>query len=255
MGKISTIILTKNSENNIADCIDSVKQLSGEIIVVDDGSTDRTIDLVKHLGCKVFNFQAESFSEKRNFGMKKAKYKWIFYIDEDERVTPELEENILRVVEKEDKKVAAYRVKRRNFYLGKNEWPYIEKLERLFNKSLLKEWFGELHETARVDGEISELDGYLEHYTHQNLGKMVEKTAKWSAIEAELRFKSNHPRMSAWRFFRVMVTAFYGSYFKQKGYRAGTAGLIESIYQSFSMFITYARLWELQNRQKNQNAK
>jgi glycosyltransferase involved in cell wall biosynthesis len=255
MSKISTIILTKNSENSIADCIDSVMHMSGEIIVIDDSSTDRTVDLAKHLNCKVLNFHSESFAEKRNFGLKKAKYKWIFYIDDDERVTPELQSNILTAVEKENKKYVAYRVKRRNFYLGKNEWPFVENLERLFNKNYLKGWFGKLHESATVDGEIAELDGFLEHFSHQDLGKMVEKTAKWSGVEAELRFKADHPQMSSWRFFRVMVTAFYDSYFRQRGYKAGTAGLVESIYQSFSMFITYARLWELQNNQKNKNAK
>ena len=75
---------------------------------------------------------------------------------------------------------------------------------------------------------------------------MVAKTINWSQIEAELRFKSNHPPMSWWRFIRVIITGFVNSYFIQKGYKAGTAGLVESIYQAFSMFITYARLWEMQ---------
>lgn len=247
MSKISAIILTKNSETMIADCIDSVSFCT-EIIVIDDGSTDRTPDLAKHMGARVFNLSTRSFSEKRNFGLKKAKYKWLFYIDDDERITEELKKNILKTIENDDKKINAYLVSRKNFYLGNNEWPYIEKLERLFKKNSLKEWKGKLHETAYVDGAIGELEGFLKHFTHQNLGDMVEKTAKWSDIEANLRFKANHPKMSEWRFFRVMVTAFYDSYIRQKGYKAGTAGLIESIYQAFSIFITYARLWELQNK-------
>jgi hypothetical protein len=67
-------------------------------------------------------------------------------------------------------------------------------------------------------------------------------------MEANLRIQANHPKMSWWRFFRVMFTAFYGSYIKQEGWRAGTAGLVESIYQAFSMFITYAKLWEKQQK-------
>lgn len=248
MNKISVIILTKNSEENIADCIDSVS-FADEIIVVDDFSTDRTADLAKHLNARVFNYKSQSFADKRNFGLAKAKYKWVLYVDDDERVSKELVLSIkYKVLSIKGKVFAAYKIKRKNFYFGNHEWPQIEEHVRLFNKSALKEWKGKLHESPVVEGEISELDGFLLHYTHKDLASMVEKTAKWSRIEAELRFKSNHPKMNIWRFFRVMLTAFYDSYIKQKGYKAGTAGLIESMYQAFSIFITYARLWELQNK-------
>lgn len=271
MIKVSAIILTKNAEEVLADCIDSVS-FCDEVIIVDDHSTDRTVDLAKHMGAHVFQDESKSFAEKRNFGLKKAKGKWILYIDSDERISHELKDSILEIIngrhsgkrsasrisQSLDDNVrdsgqarmtdaSAYRIRRKNFYFGNHEWPYIETLERLFKKTKLKEWYGELHETARVDGEIGEIEeGFLLHYTHRDLTSMVEKTIKWSAVEADLRLKANHPQMSGWRFFRVMLTAFYGSYIKQEGWRAGTAGLVESIYQAFSMFITYARLWELQ---------
>ena len=245
MSKISAVILTKNSEELIANCMDSVS-FCDEIIIIDNASTDRTVELTRMLGAKVFTTTADSFSEKRNFGLKNAKGKWILYIDDDERVSTELKNSMLNIRDKRTE-IAAFRIKRKNFYLGNNEWPQIEKHLRLFNKDSLKEWRGKLHETPIVAGEISELDGFLLHYTHRDLSSMVKKTIEWSRIEAELRYKANHPRMSSWRFFRVIATAFYDSYFKQKGYKLGVVGLIESIYQSFSMFITYARLWELQN--------
>ena len=258
MTKISAIILAKNAENLIADCLDSVS-FCDEIIVIDDTSTDRTSSIAERLGAKVFSQTTNSFAEKRDFGLKKAKNKWVLYIDVDERVTPELKESILEVVEERHSgnndsdsgqarmtNFAAYRILRKNFYFGNHEWPSIEKLERLFKKSALKEWRGEVHETAVVDGKVGDLEGFLLHYTHQDISSMVAKTIEWSKIEAELRMRTNHPKMSWWRFFRVMITAFYDSYIKQKGYKAKTAGLVESIYQSFSMFITYARLWEMQ---------
>lgn len=254
MSKISAIILVKNAENLIADCLDSVS-FCDEIIVIDDASTDRTPAIAERLGAKVFSQTTNNFAEKRDFGLKKAKNKWVLYIDVDERVSPELKENILAVVEKKKEEYAAYRVLRKNFYFGKHEWPSIEKLERLFKKSALTEWHGEVHETAVVDGEIGELEGFLLHYTHQDISSMVAKTIEWSKIEADLRLRANHPKMSWWRFFRVMVTAFYDSYIKQKGYKAKTAGLVESIYQSFSMFITYARLWEMQEERNNTHEK
>lgn len=249
MSKISVIILTKNSEELIADCLDSVS-FCDEIIVIDDGSTDRTVDLVKHLGARVFNSISISFADKRNLGLSKAKCKWVLYIDSDEQVSSELKKNILEIINKTKTEYEAYKLKRKNFYLGNHEWPTIEKHLRLFNKNSLKEWTGTLHETPLVDGETAEVEGFLLHYTHRDLSSMVDKTAKWSGIEAQLRFNANHPRMQAWRFGRVMLTAFWDSYIRQKGYKAGTTGLIESMYQAFSIFITYARLWEMQNAKK-----
>ena len=247
MAKITAIIIAKNAESMIADCIDSVS-FCDEIVVIDDGSSDRTADIARHFGAKVFLFIADNFSQKRNYGLGKAKSKWVLYLDTDERVTKELRGEIEMIVKEDKTPHAAFRLLRKNFYLGKQEWPTVEKLERLFKKSALKEWTGLLHETAIVDGEIGELSGFLLHYTHRDLSSMLAKTIQWSKTEALLRFKAHHPKMSWWRFFRVMGTAFYDSYVKQRGYKAGTAGLIESMYQAFSMFITYARLWEMQNK-------
>jgi glycosyltransferase involved in cell wall biosynthesis len=252
MPKISAIILTKNSEDLLADCIESIKELADEIIVIDDNSTDRTVDLAKHIGARVENSKTipNNFAEKRNLGLKKAKGKWIFYIDADERVTPELSKSIQSITNLKKPEYQAYKIQRKNYYFGNHEWPFIESLERLFEKSSLKSWYGPVHETPKIDGKTGELKGFLLHYTHRDLTSMVNKTIEWSKIEAELRLNSNHPPVVWWRFPRVMLTAFFNSYIRQKGYKAGAIGLLESIYQSFSMFITYARLWEMQQTKK-----
>ncbi len=258
MSNISAIILTKNSENLLADCIDSVL-FCNEIIIIDNNSTDRTVDLGRRLGARVetpvsSNRQKKQlldFSYFRNLGLKKAKNKWIFYIDADERVSPDLKKSILEIINKHDIKFKAYKVLRKNFYFGEHPWPYIESLERLFIKSALSEWQGAIHETPIIKGEIGILNGFLLHYTHRDLTSMVNKTISWSRIEAELRYNAHHPPMTWWRFPRVMFTAFVNSYIKQRGYKASTVGLIESIYQAFSIFITYARLWEMQQKKKN----
>lgn len=246
---ITAIIITKNNEDLIADCIDSVA-FCDEVLVIDDGSTDKTPDIAAYKNARVISYSTGSFAEKRNFGLQKAKYEWIFYIDADERVDKKLESAIKEQIEKRKNDFVAFRVNRKNFYLGNHEWPTIEHLERLFKKKHLKEWVGALHETAKVDGAIGELDGYLLHYTHRDLTSMLQKTIAWSAIEAKLRYDANHPQMTWWRFPRVMFTAFYDSYVKQQGWKVGVVGLIESMFQMFSMFITYARLWEMQHQEK-----
>lgn len=249
MSSISAVVIAKNEEDMIADCLDSLSFCS-EIIVIDNGSEDKTKDISKRMGAKVFNIDTNDFSKLRNFGRSYAKGDWILYVDADERTSEQLKKSITHLTTNSGsgQQLNGYFLKRKNFYFGNHEWPYIEKIERLFRKDALKGWKGKLHESPIIDGEIGKVDGFLLHYTHRDLTSMVAKTIEWSEIEAQLRFKSNHPQMTWWRFLRVMATAFINYYVKQGGWKAGTVGLIESMYQAFSIFITYARLWELQQK-------
>lgn len=248
--KISAIILAKNEEQMIKDCLESVT-FCDEIILVDSGSEDKTVSIAKEFHAEVVTDTSDDFAAKRNAGLEKASGDWIIYVDADERVSKELREHIRSILEySESGTPSVFRLKRKNYYLGDHPWPKIEKMERLFKRSALKGWEGALHESPKTSGNIGELEGYLIHYTHRDIAKMVEKTNQWSEIEAELRIKHHHPPMVWWRFPRVMISAFADSYFKQGGWRVGTAGLIESIYQAFSAFITYAKLWELQQEKK-----
>lgn len=249
MKTIDGIIIAKNEEENIKDCIESLN-FCKKVIVIDNDSTDDTVKLATAAGAEVIHHTGKDFAELRNIGLKKVTSEYVLYVDADERVSTELKKSLEELLSEENSHYDAFVIKRKNYYYGKNPWPFVETLERVFKKDSLIEWFGKLHETAKVKGEIGQLNGFLIHYSHQNLTDMVEKTNEWSEIEAELRYASNHPKMTSWRFFRVMFTAFYDSYIKQGGYKAGTVGVIESIYQSFSMFITYAKLWEMQKKEK-----
>jgi len=101
-------------------------------------------------------------------------------------------------------------------------------------------------------GDKGKLTGYLDHYTHKNLSTMMKKTIVWSDVEAELLFRANHSQMSWWRFIRIMLTKFIDSYIKQQGWKAGAIGLIESMYQAYSYFVVYAKLWEKQLKTKSE---
>lgn len=246
MMKVSGIIIAKDAENLIADCLDSLS-FCEEKIVIDNDSEDRTKEIAEKMGAKVINCSSNNFSDMRNMGMKKAAGEWLVYVDTDERISTELAESIKEEIPNRNN-YSAFRIQRKNFYFGNHEWPHIEHLERVFRKDKLDGWYGELHETAKVTGDIGILEGYLLHYTHRDLTSMVKKTVEWSRVEAELRFKSGHPKMTWWRFPRVMLTAFFDSYIRQGGWKVGTIGLIESMYQAFSIFVTYARLWEMQQK-------
>lgn len=243
---LSTIIITKNEEKNIEECIKSVK-FSDQIIVVDNNSKDSTVNIAKKLGAEIVKVDFSDFSKQREEGLGHVKNSWVLYIDADERVSLELKEEIERVVSSTEG-FDVYKIKRKNFYFGKHEWYFYGKLERLFKKDALKGWFGSIHESPVYTGSVGELKGFLDHYTHQDLTSMTDKTIQWSDMEAKIRLDVNHPKMSWWRFPRVMFTSFFTYYVKQKGYRAGTTGIVESMFQSYSTFITYAKLWELQKK-------
>jgi glycosyltransferase involved in cell wall biosynthesis len=242
---LTGIIIAKNEEEMIADCIDTL-DFCDEVIVIDNGSTDRTVEIAKRFGAKVYTDLQKSFAKIRNTGRDKAKGKCILYVDADERISKELAEEITEVITQKEHEYVAYKIPRRNYRYGGVKWEYVGYFVRLFEKKYLKEWYGDLHESSSVDGKIGRLHTEMEHYTHRDLHQMLDKTIQWSGTEAKLRFDAKHPYMTWWRFPRVMVTAFFDSYIKEKGYKSGTAGLIEGMYQSYSMFITYARLWEMQ---------
>lgn len=246
--KLSVIILTKNEEEMLADCLESIKDLTDEIIVIDDVSIDQTLEIAKSFNAKIFIHKKVSFAEQRNFGLSQALGDWLLYLDADERLTPQLIQEIQSAISNEQSAISNYNIIRQNFYLG-HPWPYFEKIQRLFKKERLKGWYGELHESPIVEGGTGILKNYLLHYTHRDLTSMLNKTIAWSQVEAQLRFKAGHPPVVWWRLLRVMLTEFWSYYIKQKGYKAGTVGIIESLYQAFSIFITYARLYELQHKQ------
>lgn len=246
MEKISAIIITYNEEEVIGASIDSISW-ADEVVVVDSGSTDRTRDVALAHGARVVSHPFADFASQRNFALKQARCEFVFYLDADEEVDGELRLSIEKELLSPGSE--AYSVRRKNFYLG-HPWPKEETVVRLFQKKGFRGWTGQVHESPKLAGSTLALDGYIWHRTHRTIEAMLKKTIVWSAVEAELRYKAHHPPVTWWRVMRVMVTGFFDYYILQQGYRVGTVGLIESLYQAYSLFVTYARLWELQTGKK-----
>ena len=244
--RLSVIVLTKNEEEMIEGCLKSAQSL-GEILLIDDCSTDRTLEIARKYTDKIFVHKKKDFSDQRHFGFKKASGDWVFYLDADERVTSKLKEEISSIIHHPSSIIhqpVAFLLRRRNFFLGKEMFP--DKVHRLFRKKNLKGWRGPLHESPVFVGDEGELINSLIHFSHRDVSLMLEGTLEWSKIEADLRFKAGHPLVCRWRLIRVMLSEFFRRFFKEKGFRFGVEGFIESVYQSFSVFITYVRLWERQ---------
>ena len=248
---LSAIIITKNEENNIQSCIENLS-FADEVIVIDNQSFDKTASIAKSMGADVYQMPGLDFSFLRNLGREKAKSDWRLYLDADEKVTDSLKTEIKSAIS-DSGGFSGYQIIRHNYFFNKS-WPKKEKMLRLIRKDSLLGWQGQVHETPMIEGKIGILKSEMLHFTHKDLGSMLSKTNEWSEIEAFLRFKANHPQMAPWRFIRVMVTAFWKSYISQGGWIVGDTGLIESIYQAFSSFITYAKLWEMQVTHESSNS-
>jgi len=247
---ISAVIIAKNEEAMIGDCLKSLLWVD-EIVVIDNASEDKTAEIVKDSGAKVFSYTKGGFSELRNLGLKKSTSDWVFYVDADERVGPELRGEIIATIE--NPKALAYAIPRENIILGKKMryggwWP--DYVKRLFKRSALSSWKGDLHEEPEFEGKMLHLKKPLMHIKHEDISQMVEKTNEWSSIEAKLLFEVHHPKMVWWRFVSVVIRELFYRLITLKGFLDGTEGVIFSIYQAWSKFLTYAKLWEMQNNKK-----
>ncbi len=248
--KISAVILTRNEEEIIADCLESIKWVD-EIVIVDNASTDDTLKIAKKFKVDkiVLAGDKNTFSDRRNQGAKEAGNSWLLYVDADERVTPllrkEIEEKVNLVGE-----FSAYAIPRRNIRLTKELhfggwWP--DYVVRLIKKDKLKVWKGDLHEQPEIEGKVGYLKEALVHFSHRgSLENKLQNTINWSKIEAQKLNEAGHPPMNIPRFLSAMWREFYFRMIKKQAFRDGTEGVIEAFYQFFSVFISYARLWELQ---------
>lgn len=251
--KISVIIIAKNEQEKIVDAIDSVLWTS-EVIVVDTGSSDLTCEMAKRMGARVVSETKGSYNTWRNRGLKEAKGEWILYLDADERVTPKLRNEILELIS--DFQIsntnAAYAIPRKNIVLGKElkhgGFGKYDFVKRLFLKDKLIRWIGKIHEEPEFDGGLGYLKNKLVHLKAQKISEMIEKTNKWSGIEAKLMREASHPPMNIARFMSAMFREFWFRFIKRRAFLDGSIGVIHGWYQVFSRFVSYAKLWEMQEK-------
>ncbi len=243
---ISVIVITKNEEERIKACLESVKW-ADEIIIADTGSTDNTLEIARGYTKNIFACKGNNFMVWRNEAIEKASGDWILYLDSDERVLESLRKEIEEVTKSAEN--SAYAISRRNIIFGQEEkygpfWP--DWVVRLFKKSDFETWVGEVHEYPKFKGRLGYTKNSFLHLTHRDIDHVVLKSLSWSKIDAKLRLEAGHPQISGWRLLRILTTELFNQGIKRKGFFSGTVGVIDSLMQTFSMVITYIRLWELQ---------
>lgn len=246
---LSVAIYTYNSQDDIQGCIDSALYLSDKIYIIDFESTDNTKDILKKNKVTLYEFPHIDYVEPaRNFGMEKAKTDWVFILDADERITKELAEEVKLAIHSPE--YSYYRVPRKELFLKKiwlkhgGWWPNGQ--IRLINKNHFKLWPKEIHSTPIVEGKSKNLTNAMLHFSKNDYEKIVNKTINFEDKESELLFNANKP-VNTLTFFRKFLGELYRRMFKWHGYKDGTIGIIESIYQAFSKTITYLYLYEKKN--------
>jgi len=246
MNKINVVISAYNEEKNIKDCLNSVKW-ADEIILVDNGSTDKTVKIAKKFTDKIFTQPNRlMLNINKNYGFSKAKGDWILSLDADERVTEELKNEIIDATRK---KVTGFWVSRKNIIFGqwiKHSiwWPDYQL--RLFRKGKGEFPCQHVHEYLQVKGETKKLKNPFLHYNYQTISQYLYKLDKiYTENEAENIIKSG--KKLVWQdVLRMPINDFLKTFFAQKGYKDGLHGLVLSLLQSFYALIIFAKVWEKQ---------
>jgi glycosyltransferase involved in cell wall biosynthesis len=243
---LSVAIIAGNEEKKIGDCLESVKW-ADEIIVVDSESTDRTVEIAKRYTDKVFIRKWEGYAPQKQFAIDQATCDWILSLDADERVSPELKDEILKILESETEFDGFY-IPRRNFFLGKwiksCGW-YPNYQLRLFKKGKAKVTQRKVHEGFVVDGKVGYLRGDIIHLTHMTLKETFAKINEYSSLSAEE--KSKRKKVKGIDLILHPFSAFLSHYVLKGGFRDGVYGLMVSLNHAMTNLQTYMKIWELQN--------
>lgn len=262
---ISAVVLTKNEEENIVDCLESVS-FCEEIIVVDDYSEDRTIGVIRRIGeirekTKIFSRHLDGdFAGQRNFGLKKAKGEWILFVDADERVTPELAREIREIGEiRGIRGIGGFYIKRRDFLFGR--WlKYGEirniKFIRLISRASLQvrkgagHWERRVHERLGALGTLGTLGTLKEpllHYPHQTVSGFLREINFYTDLNAQEFYEQEKRLPRGLAIVIYPLVKFMQNYFLKLGFLDGMAGFLQASFMSFHSFLTRGKLWEMHN--------
>lgn len=246
---ISAVVLTKNEEKNIIDCLDTLRFCS-EIIVVDDNSKDRTKDLVNQFkenfqNIKFFERSLDNdFSGQRNFGVEKSTSDWVLFIDADERVSKDLASEIKENISLED--FGGFLIPRIDFMWGRklkygDTWR--TKLLRLFNKNKgnLK---GKVHETWETKSRVGDLINPIKHYPHPTISEFLREINFYTDLRAQELYEKGI-KTSFLSIILYTKGKFFLNYFLKLGFLDGTAGLVHAVLMTFHTFLVRGKLWLL----------
>jgi glycosyltransferase involved in cell wall biosynthesis len=245
---LSVAIITKNEEKNIRDCLESVKW-ADEIIIVDSHSTDQTIEICKQYTSKIYVHDWNGFGVQKNRAIQYCKYPWILSLDADERVTPELREEIKKILSQK-KPLKAYAISRKSLYCGKiikySGWNP-DYVLRLFQKNQAKFNNHLVHESLIVKGKTGYLQNPIIHYTYDSFETIIQKMNLYSSEKAKMMYKKKYKSSllkSVLKGFFTLVR----TYIFKLGFLDGKEGLMLAISNAEICYYSYIKLWLLNKK-------
>jgi glycosyltransferase involved in cell wall biosynthesis len=254
--KISCVIGTKNAERDIRECIEAVKWVD-EIIVLDDYSSDRTLEIARQYTDKIYQKKMTGYTEWRDFGLQKASYRWVMPLDADERVTPQLRDEIIEKLSRPEE-FSGFLFRRLNIFLGREVrhcgW-YEASTLRLFNKEKVS-YDPRLKylESMKVTGSLGFMRNDLLHYTCRSLESYINRVNVWSGLNTQDLITKGY-RITALNsvvhFVIRPCAVFLQKYFLKSGYRDGFAGFAIASLSAVTYFLSSAKLWEAQKYSAN----
>lgn len=249
--KLSVCIITFNEEANLGRTLESVsalvKQTNGEIVIVDSGSTDRTGEIAKSYGAKVFVEAWKGYAAQKNSAIEKAGGDWILLLDADEALSENLAPEIQQVTQLKDG-ADGYWMPRKNFFLGR--WIrhggfYPDRKLRLFRRGAGRVEDRLVHETIALKGPAGTLVGDLLHYAYPTLSGYIEHMNKYSSLGAQMAVQEGKRGFS---FIDVVLRpklTFLYNYLLRLGFLDGKEGLLLHFYHAVYVSWKYAKVWEL----------
>lgn len=241
---ISATIITLNEEKNIERCLKSIDWVD-EIVVVDSGSIDKTIQIARLYGAKVYERDFTNYGDQKNFASEKAQFDWIFSIDADEECPENLKREILSLRSSMTDNVNGYLIPRRNFLLGAEvkytRWSP-DKHVWLYKKDKGK-WIGEIHEEVVVEGEVGELKSAKIHHSYENVYEFLKMMNSYTNRIADQKVKQGD-KFSFVKMIWFGVRSFFGRYIYKQGFRDGWRGFILSYLMMIHRITEWIKVWE-----------
>ncbi len=249
---ISATVIALNEEKDLPRCLESLK-FCDEIILIDSGSTDRTVEVAKKYGAKVIQEPWRGYGAQKNFAMQQAKNEWVLNLDADEVVTTELKNEILIEIQSQNP-ASGYFIARKTFYLGKwiqyGGW-YPNYVTRLCKKSISKWTEPAVHEELTIEGEVRNLKNPMLHYTFSDISDQLRTNLKYAKQGAD-QLHSKNKKATILKLIFKPISKFFETYILKLGMLDGLAGFIISVNAAHSVFMKYSFLFELQNEKFKQ---
>lgn len=256
---VSVVILAKNEEGRIRDCIKSATDWADEIIVVDDESHDKTVEISEGLGVKVFVRKMHIEGAHRNWAYEKARNRWVLSVDSDERLTDELKDEIKHLLTK-DPAESAFAIPRKNFigdYWIRGGGLYPASQLKLFKKDKFKWEEVEVHPRSITDGAQGHLKSDLIHYTYRDWQDFMNKLNRQTTLEALKWYKLSlenpkkaHYKMNTLHAIWRMLDRFIRTFVGKKGYRDGFVGFMIAYFASMYQILSYAKYREIEKAER-----